>query len=465
MMEFISWTLFIIFCITYVCKLFKKIPIGTILLIAGIVAGSTFNRDTEFFLCSGGGLLLGLIIQFFYKDVEKRGRAFNVLIATILYPTIIFGLGLADILDFMDSSEETLWLWGIALLIHLALCNIPFNNLIPYFSDDTINIKDLDRSERNDFVKKHFIVIDLALIAIATGLASFIFGAETTFNAFENFFESEGTDVILSIIYIFGILRIIIAILCEYEWKIEENMSCGLLMLLIGFVICTHMSNHFINNPAPEDNWYITTLESIETFFNNIMPDWFFAKGWLNIWGIIRAIIGLIFSVTIHGVVLGYPFFLIYEQWHKKRDMCSTSYEWTTALVFYPIFITTIAFLVGLLRIDSRFWQWTLYIVSTFIFMKYACLRKRCKKCGSTNLWVYDRWVQKSREEQVGKEKEVLNLDGKDVAKRDKNKIFEQHVWEHSKWRCQRCGHCWGETSHSVKKRKETIHGADWEPI
>lgn len=319
------------------------------------------------------------------------------------------------------------------------------------------------------FCSKHPLLCLILSVLLSLGISILVFGRDrATANLFHIFSVTSGQHLfsVWVTLFFFAITDRI----GQGEWKIESGTTKCIAGLILAFCIYHYASYDMMRDgELHPGNWFATAMTAILDFIKkiqNCMPKWFYADGWLNIWWLIRTVFrlafGLFFIFFLVPLIMAIPFAILYEMWHKRRDMPSTTYEWFAVLIIYPLFFYASLWITFHFEYYSNWFMRSLYLISsTLVIYFIAGYRHRCPNCGSSQLQLIDEYVKVGREEHVGttvEKGEIYNRYNPHIA--DYEKVTEHYARQthtHSNFICQRCSNQWWETSVSTSRRNVKV--------
>lgn len=250
------------------------------------------------------------------------------------------------------------------------------------------------------------------------------------------------------------------------EWKIEPEHAKCIFGLILAFYIYHYASHDMMRDGLTNThNWFTISMTTIGSFFNwlgGCMPDWFYADGWLYLWWFIRTLMWLFFVLLLMFIlipaVMSLPFAILYEIWHDKKDMPSTTYEWFAVLVVYPLFFYSSLWITYHCEFYNGWFPRFLYLASSsLVIWAMAGFRDRCSVCGGSQLNILREVVNRGREKYAGSTIEkgtVYFQGGPDIGTYEK--ITDHYVrttYKHTLLECRRCSNKWWDTQTSTSQR------------
>lgn len=403
------------------------------------------------------GLIVGWAINFRDADKENKNGLLSDWITILLGGIISFTLFKIDIGDMICPKDgHAAWVVFVATIPPNLLRIIPFHRFLPYFSDDSerIRLSDLRfffsdlkyirRYEIIDFITENVVVKQSICIGGSLLICWIVFGTDLL-HLFDIYVAPFSLKALV-FFYLYTIINFLLSLLDYEEWKIVEDFFKGIYGLLIGICLYIYLGDVWKDNPPVyEGSWLQQLRDGLASVFDWIggfLPDWFFADGWLGLWELFRSAVCGLISLFFNGVLFAIPFGIIYEKWHESRDMPCTSYEWTTVLIFFPIFVYANSWYVYM-GDNGWFSKAFMMFISFITFFFFACDRRRCPKCGSNkDIGMIDYDKKRGRVELTKSESETVYYDGQEIGKHTTDS-YRQKVTTKTSFHCDRCGHKW----------------------
>ncbi len=460
-MNFVAWLYSMAGIIFMLYTLFRKAPISPVLIIASFVIGLVSNSAEIIVIGGAGGFLAGIVIQLFNKDNRKKGKAIDVLLGALLWAALTLALLSRNIITPFTDEEISFTIGTFALLLAFS-CRIPFRRLIPSFADEDERVSLDDIRGINlrgilEYLDEHTLLSICIYIALSLSATALAFGEDAIEDATRHILSGDAFWYKYAFLAFFAIFRFLFTLPLDKWWKPYEDYIMGIIMIMTGYFVYAAITDYYNDNPAEPGSIPLVVYQAISSgidWIGDLLPDWFFADGWLGIWGFIRSAIAGIISIASPALLIIYPFYFLYEKWHEKKDMCSTLYELTAALLLFPAYIaTTMWILKSIDDSNSSAIHAILAIVYSIIFLKAAVIRKRCPKCGASRLSRTNesRYVHDEQIDSVTRRGEILPS-GTRIEEEIEHR--SQRTENHSDMYCHRCGHQWHEVYNTKKYRR-----------
>lgn len=446
-----------------ICSLLLLLRLGVIVMrgflgfIGALIGGIAFNWLFEL---PALGVVIGLLLGWFihYRmadDDEAKKELIGDWLTLIIGGSLSFFLAKIDIGDMVCPRDgHAAWVVFVVTLPVLICGFIPFYRFLPAFtpSSESIRISDIKYISKNRIVEVitgNPFIKPIICLAFALLVYWIFFGTRLLFK-FDVYFVEPPVKVMV-FFYAHAIMNILLSLFDYEEWKIHTDPFKGIYGLAIGITLYIYLGVLWKDNPPVyEGSWLQQLRDGLASVFDWIggfLPDWFFADGWLGLWELFRGLVSGLVSLFFVSVLFSIPFAIIYEVWHNRRDMPSTSYEWTAVLVLFPIYVYANSWFIYMGHTSGWFSKAFLLFISFITFFYAACGRGRCPYCGSSKCITLEDEYKKYRDvEHTRSETERVFCNGQEIGKH-KTDSYRQEVEKHQDWYCQRCGEKW----HSVR--------------
>lgn len=446
--------------------LYVKVKKATIATLLSLLSYAFIDDLRIVLLISTATFAVGTIIQIFDEDKVKRGMAFGVLASCVLGATIFYCMHKIGWMDIQEMKEEFSAEYFVITLLIIFLNLFPFHRISKSLCTEK-EIEDGKYIYSKESISKIGYYLKWSLILISPIIISLlIFGKETIDLAINDLFGTEAIGFKITFLYMYAIVYIIFEIPDYCEWKINSGIIPFLLMLPIGYYIYIFYEDYLNLNPPAHDNLVMTIAYGVEAFFNwigSLLPEWFFYDGEAHLWAITRGIIAVIFISLAPGTAIAGIFYLIYELWHKKRDMCCTSYEIATATVLFPLYIIFTTYTLASISnyVNADLTNFLIIGINTITFICFACGRHRCPRCASSKLEVIDRGERDIDERVSGVERQYEERyeNGRIITDKSETETRVTRIYSYTTYKCKRCGHTWKESHISEYTRRVKTDG------
>ena len=308
------------------------------------------------------------------------------------------------------------------------------------------------------FIERHEVLTFWSSIAVILLILLPIVGVENMWGNLISFYNGDNAGEKFISVWITSFVLMSVAIVRYGNWKRESDIYNSVAALFLAYYMY-HYTKDSMMAAATWDNWFTilsAKVKDVMDWLTSLLPDWFFADGWLYLWFIARKILkyaiilALLFIAP--SAVLAIPLYVIYNIWHAPKDLPSTVFEMVGPLVLFPPYFYGVLWISYNSPFYERWYMRLGFLLIACLVAYMACYRHRCPECGGSSLEKLESSTNRDAAEYTYSTKTWKESESGLKWDERITDHYEQKIHHNTKYKCARCGHTWWESYITINR-------------